>query len=144
MNLSLRKEDQFHLCFPARCGIHHLCFSSLWLCITFFTGYIPRVQVMILLPRAQMISELCALYPKLHLSTQRPSPALWSVCSYLPSTEKWIAYRNFSSFFSNFHPSLSIVCSTYNYKVTLGTGFKVVSRTDLVVPHAAKIPGKYS
>lgn len=53
------RSQLFYLCCPVRCGIHHLCFSSLWLCMTFFTGWIPHV--MILLPRAQMISELYIL-----------------------------------------------------------------------------------
>lgn len=64
-----------------------LYFSSLWLCIGLFTGCIPRVHVLTSTcpredPAAQDSNDLFQLYTLhlvLHLSTKRPSPALWSM-----------------------------------------------------------------
>lgn len=70
--------------------------------LLFSQGISPGFPWWYCCPDLKWSLELYALHPKLHLSTQRPSPALWSVCSYLPSREKWIAYRNFSSFFPIF------------------------------------------
>lgn len=76
----------FHLCSPVRrCGVHHRAsLFSLWLCIDLFHRLYPQG------PRAHLYmstwGSCCpglmisyVLYPVLHLSTKRPSPAPWSV-----------------------------------------------------------------
>lgn len=139
------RSQLLHLCFPAGCGIHHLA-SVFLLALTLhwpFSQAAPpgstcsplHVHMRVLLPRAQTISGTS--YPVLHLSTKRPSPAPWSMLLQVlqPSFHKEVnCLQELFIFFSCFHLILSILCSTYNYSMTLGTGFGVVLRTDLVVP----------
>lgn len=140
------RSQLFHLCFPVRRrGVHHrasVFLPPLTLHWPFSQAVSPgstgsplHVHMRILLPRTQMISYI--LYPVLHLSTKRPSPALWSVLLQvlLPSFYKEVnCLQELFIFFSCFHLTVFILCSTYNYWMTLGTGFEVVLRTDLVLP----------
>lgn len=74
--------------------------------LLFSQGISPGFMWWYCCPELKWSLELYALYPKLHLSTQRPSPALWSECALLPSFYREVnclqEYRNFSSFFPIF------------------------------------------
>lgn len=122
-NLFLRKKDPAcFICAPLLGDVEFiigLLYSPSDSALIFFTGCIPRVHVLTSTcphedPAAQDSWSLmcCILYftwaPK---GLHQLHGACSCKCSYLPSTERWTAYRNFSffspySFCSLFHTQL--------------------------------------